>query len=83
MHIVVASLILGVVAVWGVPLVTSLLKSILPDAASPYLPPTTTPAFSMQSAITALVYGALVFLTLIALEATAKLVTHKTVRAGV
>lgn len=83
MHLVVASIILGVVAVWGVPLIASLLNSVLPAAAQPYLPSQTSPAFSVQSAITALVYGLLVFVTLVALEAAAKLVTHKSVRAGV
>lgn len=59
MHLLWAGLILGVAAVWGVPLVASLLKSIVPASVQAYIPTGTVPSVSVQSAILALVYGLL------------------------
>ena len=59
MHLIWAGLILGIAAVWGVPIVVSILNSVLPDTAKAYLPAGTVPAVSTQSVITALVYGVL------------------------
>lgn len=50
---------MGIAAVWGVPIVASILKSVLPDAAQSYLPPAAIPSVSTQSVVTALVYGIL------------------------
>jgi hypothetical protein len=58
-HLIWAGLILGIAAVWGVPIVASILKSVLPDSAQSYLPSAAIPGVSTQSVVTALVYGIL------------------------
>lgn len=68
MHLLWAGLILGVAAVWGVPLVASILKSVVPASAQAYLPAGTIPSVSVQSAILALVYGLLLVGVLYALR---------------
>ncbi len=60
MHIVWAGLILAVVAVWGVPIISSLLNSVLPATVTPYLPASTVPGVSTNSVVTALIYGVLI-----------------------
>lgn len=59
MHLIWAGLILGVAAVWGVPLVASLLKSVLPASAQSYLPTSQVPGVSGQAVVMALIYGIL------------------------
>lgn len=59
MHLIWAGLILGIAAVWGVPIIASILKSILPASAVSYLPPSEVPGVTTQSVVTALVYGVL------------------------
>ncbi len=60
MHLVWAGLILGVVAVWGVPIISSLLNSVLPATVTPYLPASTVPGVNTNSVVTALIYGVLI-----------------------
>ena len=59
MHLLWAGLILGLSAVFGVPIVASLLKSVLPASAASYLPSDTIPAVSVNTLVTALIYGVL------------------------
>jgi hypothetical protein len=59
MHLIWAGLILGVAAVWGVPIIASLLNSILPATVQPYLPSSTVPGVTTQSVVTAVIYGIL------------------------
>lgn len=63
MHLIWAGLLLGIAAVWGVPIVSSLLKQILPQSVQAYLPTAEVPGVTVQGAVSALVYG--VFLVLI------------------
>jgi len=58
-HLIWAGLILGVAAVWGVPMIASILNSFLPATVTPYLPSATVPGVTAQSVVTALVYGLL------------------------
>jgi hypothetical protein len=58
-HLIWAGLILGVAAVFGVPIVSSILNSILPATVQPYLPSGTVPSVTTQTVITTLVYGLL------------------------
>jgi ABC-type uncharacterized transport system permease subunit len=81
-HLILAGLILGIAAVWGVPLISSVLKSVLPAQAQAYLPPTAAPGFSIQALIASLIYGLIVFAVLLALEGLGKAVTHKKLRVG-
>jgi hypothetical protein len=58
-HLIWAGLILGVAAVWGVPLVATILKSVLPAQAQAYIPTSTVPGVSAQAVVSALIYGLL------------------------
>ena len=60
MHLIWAGLILGIVAVWGVPIVSSILNSVLPNTVQPYLPSSAVPGVSTNSIVTALIYGVLI-----------------------
>ena len=57
MHLIWAGLILGIAAVWGVPIVASILNSVLPDSVKAYLPSATIPSVDVKAVVTALIYG--------------------------
>ena len=57
MHLLWAGLILGLAAVFGVPIVASILKAVVPASAAAYLPSDSVPSFSTQVIVTTLVYG--------------------------
>lgn len=59
MHLLWAGLILGVSAVFGVPIIASILKSVLPASAAAYLPSDAIPSVTVNMAITTLIYGLL------------------------
>lgn len=83
MHLVIAGLILGIAGVWGVPILSWILRAILPAQADQYLPSSDVPSFSAKAAVTALIYGVFVFAALMVLEALGKVATHKRLRVGV
>lgn len=64
MHLLWAGLILGVAAVWGVPIVVSVLKSVVPASVQTYLPQATIPNVDMTGVVSALIYGVLLALVL-------------------
>lgn len=69
MHLLWAGVVLAIAAVWGVPIIASILNSVLPQKAQGYLPSSTIPGFTTKSLITALIYGILLALVLMGLRA--------------